>query len=479
MREAIAPALALRRIAKHFGRVTALDNVDCTIRAGTVHALLGENGAGKTTLMRIAFGLLRPESGSVQRNGSIVRFHSPADAIAAGIGMVQQHFSLVPALTVAENVALGGRGRFRDADAAERVRSICAATGWSLDPHRRVDDLPIGMQQRVEILKAFARSATLLILDEPTAVLAPSESRELLRELRAFAAAGNAVVLITHKLRDALDGADDITVLRQGRVVHSGVANGVAESALVEAILGHRAPAPAMRSSTQGSVVLRARNVTVADTHGVARLHRASATVCSGEIVGIAGVEGNGQSELLRVLAGRVAPTSGTVEVPAAVGFVPADRYRDALVPEYTLVENFALAGCGQRRGVMRWRELESKTRALLSEFEVVAQGPLARASSLSGGNQQRFIVGRELSIGREALVCENPTRGLDAHAAEAVYARLRRARDEGVAIALYSSDLDELLLLADRILVCFAGEVGGVARSAAAIAGALVGKTE
>jgi simple sugar transport system ATP-binding protein len=474
------PALELRGIVKHFGGVTALDTADCTVRRGSVHAVLGENGAGKTTLMRIAYGLIRPERGAIERNGERVQFPTPSAAIAAGIAMVQQHFSLVPELTVAENVALGGRGRFDAVEAAKRVSAIGDATGLTLDARARVADLPVGAQQRVEIIKALARSATLLILDEPTAVLTPNESRELSAQLRAFAAAGNAVVFVTHKLRDALDVADDITVLRGGRTAHTTSASDASESSLIEAMLGERIPVPPITlATTPGRTMLRAHNATVTDDRGTAVLRNASVTVCAGEILGVAGVEGNGQRELLRVLAGRTAPSAGSVDRPITVGFVPEDRQRDALALELTLTENVALAGAARRRGLIHWGEMEEETRSLLTDFEVMSEGPSARAISLSGGNQQRFVLGRELRMNPQALICENPTRGLDVRAAALVYAKLRQARAAGAAIVLYSADLDELLLIADRVVVCFRGEVRNVARTATAITRALVGGGE
>jgi simple sugar transport system ATP-binding protein len=445
------------------------------VRAGKVHALLGENGAGKTTLMRIAFGLLAPDDGSVLRDGRRVRYGSPADAIGDGIGMVHQHFSLVPAMTVAENVALGGRGRFSPVVAEARVRAAADAAGFALDPRARVATLSVAMQQRVEILKALAHNAKVLILDEPTAVLPPAEARVLLTQLRAYASAGRAVVLITHKLREALESADDVSVLRRGVVVLSGPAAHMGEPEIVEAMVGSRPTPPPRTAREPGPPVLSLTDVSVR-ADGVDRLVHANLVVHACEIVGVAGVEGNGQRELLRVLSGRLAPTAGRVAIPAEVGFVPEDRHRDGMIGEFSLAENFALAGAGARRGVVEWSAMRTAAAAVMSEFDVRASGPDAPASALSGGNQQRFVLGRALRTSPVAIVAENPSRGLDVQATVSVHAQLRSARDGGAAVVVYTSDLDELLELADRVVVCCAGRVIAVERSLGAIGRALVG---
>ncbi|HXD21733.1 MAG TPA: ATP-binding cassette domain-containing protein, partial [Gemmatimonadaceae bacterium] len=343
-------ALTLRGISRQFGSTVALDGAQLEVREGTLHALLGENGAGKTTLMRLAFGMLRPDAGSIEMNGVPRHWRSSADAIGAGIGMVHQHFLLVPAMTVAENVALGDRGLFRAFDpraAAERVRTIGAETGLALDPAARVADLPVGAQQRLEIVKALARDAKILILDEPTAVLSPAESQELYGWLRSFVARGRTVVLITHKVREALALADDVTVLRRGRTVLTGTPAGVGEAAVIDAMVGAPVasdPAPpGSASAAPGQTVASLHGVSVTDDRGITRLRDATVDLRAGEIVGIAGVEGSGQRELLRVIAGRLRPGRGRVGLPARIGFVPEDRLRDALIPAMTLVENFAL----------------------------------------------------------------------------------------------------------------------------------------
>ncbi len=475
-------ALSLRGVTKQFGSTVALDGAQFDVRAGTLHALLGENGAGKTTLMRLAFGMLRPDAGTIEAGGTARHWRSSADAIAAGIGMVHQHFLLVPAMTVEENVSLGDRGLFRGFDprvAADRVRRIGAETGLVLDPAARVADLPVGAQQRLEIIKALARDAKILILDEPTAVLSPAESQELYSWLRSFVARGRTAVLITHKVREALAIADDVTVLRRGRAVLSGRPRELAESAVIAAMIGSAATdevqLPAA-GSTAGVSVISLQHVSMTDGRGVHRLRDVSMEVCAGEIVGIAGVEGSGQHELLRVLAGRLAPDGGGVRLPARIGFVPEDRLRDALIPTMTLVENLALKEAGSARGSVRWTSYEARALGTIRKHDVHTSGVCSLASALSGGNQQKFVLGRELEGSPDALVVENPTRGLDIRATSLVLAELRSARASGVAVAMYSSDLDEVLSIADRMIVCFDGRATDTPVEADAVARALLG---
>ena len=467
-------ALVLRDVRRAFGETVALDGAYCAVRRGTVHALLGENGAGKTTLMRIAFGLLQPDAGEVLLEGRAVHFRSSGDAIAAGIGMVHQHFMLVPAFTAAENVALGGQGHFDARQTAVRVRTIGRETGLVVDPEVRVRDLPVGAQQRLEIVKALAHDARILILDEPTAVLAPAESDDLLRWLRRFAEGGGTAVLITHKLREALAVADDLTVLRRGRTVLSAARAEVDEHAVVAALvgeadgtLGHaNARAAGVRRTEKMArespdPILALDDVSYVDARGVTRLQGATLAVRAGEIVGLLGVEGAGQRELLRILAGRLAPTRGRVTRPERVGFIPEDRLHDALIPSLSLTENLALADAGRLRGLIRWSTVAARTRALMARADVRASAPSTRASTLSGGNQQKFVVARERALAERALVAENPTRGLDLRAAARVRAELAEP-GEGVepAVVFYSADIDEVLAIADRVLVCFDGRV-------------------
>ena len=480
--DATKPALSLVGITRHFGNVTALDDATMHVQPGTVHALLGENGAGKTTLMRVAFGLVQPDAGSIALSGQTVRFASPSAALAAGMGMVHQHFTLVPAMTVAENVALGGRGRFSLKEWAARVREIGERTGLVLDPLARVSELPVGAQQRCEIVKALARDVRVLILDEPTAVLAPSEAQELLRWVKNFTLAGHAVVLITHKLRDALAVASNVTVLRLGKSVLNAAVSDINEGELAAAMLGS---APIKGAPIKGTgapkhdttrVVLRLRNATLRDKQHVVRVNRASLDVRAGEIVGVAAVEGAGQRELLRLLSGRLVQSEGDVQLPAHIGFVPEDRHNDAMLLDRSLVENVALRDAGSREGRMPWHALQRATRTIISELQVRAGGADVEARTLSGGNQQKLILGRELADQPEALVVENPTRGLDFRAASAVHDALRAARTAGTAVVVYSSDLDEVLSLADRVVVMHAGQLSEVASDREIVGRAMLG---
>ncbi|HUF26687.1 MAG TPA: ATP-binding cassette domain-containing protein [Gemmatimonadaceae bacterium] len=478
------PALELHGIHVRFGDVHALRGATFAARERSVHALLGENGAGKTTLMRVAFGLLRPESGVMRLHGTELRPGSPADAIEAGIGMVHQHFTLVRAMTVAENVALGAHEsgqswRFDAERACARVREIGAATGLHLPPDALVSTLAVGAQQRLEIVKALERDARVLILDEPTAVLSPAESDELLRRLRRLADEGRTVVLITHKLREALAVADEITVLRHGRTVLRAPAGDLDGQSLAAAMLGtppETAGRAAAAAAHRGPVVISARNLGLRDQHGTWRIRSATFDVRAGEIVGVAAVEGSGHRDLLRALAGRRVANDGTISLPPDVGFVPEDRQHDALALELSLTENVALRGAGRRRGIVAWDMVARHTRDLLDAFDVRARDELITARALSGGNQQKLVLARELDGAPAALVAENPTRGLDIRAADSVRDRLLAARDAGTAVVLYSSDIDEALALAGRMLVVFDGTVREVPHDRAAIGAAMIG---
>lgn len=452
--------LALTGITKRYGSTVALDDVTMHCRRGCVHALLGENGAGKTTLMRIAFGLTAPDAGEMRARNRIIA--TPADAIAAGLGMVHQHFTNVPAMTVAENVALGGHGIFDAKRAGEKVADIARRTGLVLDPNARVERLPVSAQQRLEIAKALAHDARVLILDEPTAVLAPEETDELLRWLRAFASEGNAVVLITHKLREALAIADDVTVLRRGRVAMSGSAAGATVESLSSALLGEEPAAEGERNVAYaaGNVVASLTGVSALDDRGVTALRDATLQVRGGEIAGVAAVEGAGQRELLRVLAGRLQPSMGSAIIPQNVAFVPEDRHRDALILDFSATENVVLKDAGARRGRVRWLAERRRTSVLISDYDVRGGDSTTRVRALSGGNQQKLVLARELEGKPSLVVAENPTRGLDIRASRAVLGRLRAAASGGAAVVVYSSDLDEVLSIATRVLVVHAGHV-------------------
>ncbi|MDQ8164301.1 MAG: ATP-binding cassette domain-containing protein [Gemmatimonadota bacterium] len=487
---ALADTLELQNISKRYGSTVALAGASLIARPGALHVLLGENGAGKTTLLRVASGLTTADAGSIIHRGHAVRWQTRAAALNAGISIVQQHFSLVPAMTVAENVALADRGmlaRFSMASAAAHVRHLCAEVGLDLDPGATVGTLSVSAQQRVEIVKTIAHGAPVLILDEPTAVLSPSEAESLFEWLRGFAAMGHTVIAITHRIREAMRFADSITVLRGGKTVFASDGPFTDDRPLLEAILGESrglddrmVEVPSTPGSGSGrdidGVAVSLAGVSVTDGNGVPRLRDVNCSIRAGAIVGVAGVEGAGQRELLRVIAGRLVPTAGSVVHDRQAGFVPEDRQREAVIPEFSLTENFALRGSGARRGLIRWSVIASETKAAMQRADVRAASAESAAQTLSGGNQQRFVFARETVGAPRVIVAENPTRGLDVRAAAEMVRRLRDARDAGAAIVVYSSDVHELVALADRALVCFGGAVREVAVSAEAIGSALVG---
>ncbi len=460
-------ALALTNIYKRFGSVHALRGADFTLRPGVIHALLGENGAGKTTLMQIAAGMLRPDSGEIRVGDTARPALTPRRARALGIGMVHQHFTSVPAFTVAENVALAAGWPVSPGPLRERVRELCGRVGLPLDPDAVVGQLSVGLRQRLEIVKALAADARILLLDEPTAVLAPTEVEGLLAVIRRFTEGGGAAVLITHKLDEALGAADEVTVLRHGQVVLAGAAAGMAPSALAAAMIGDAPPATSPPASLpldedkRPSVRLDSLEVAREGGFGMA-LRGVSLTVRRGEIVGLAAVEGNGQREVLRAVAGRLFPLRGLREVAEPVAFIPEDRTTEGLIPEMTLTQNLVLgsdpSAPWMRGAGVDWREARLRTAELLQEYGVAAPGPDVPASALSGGNQQRVVIARELARRPAVVVAENPTRGLDIRATAEIHGRLRRAAAEGAAVLLYSSDLDEVLALATRVLVASRG---------------------
>lgn len=484
--------LTLEGIAKRFGSTDALTDASLSLRPGTIHALLGENGAGKTTLMRVAYGLIQPDRGTIRdAEGRLLRFPSPAAAIRARIGMVHQHFTVVHAMTVGENVALGMHGTFDRQATGRRVREIAATLGVKIDPDAIVGTLGAPAQQQVEIIKALARDATVLILDEPTAVLAPLEAERLLAQLRTLADTGLSVVLITHKLREALAIADDVTVLRRGSTVLVAPASGMSERALASAMVGDGSdagpglmdlPSPGAAPDIEGSSrrpVVRLRGISVTDERAVMRVHAVDLDVFAGEIVGIAGVEGSGVRELLRTIAGRTRVAAGSLERSATSGFVPEDRHREAVVLDFSLTENVALRNAGARRGLTPWRALRERARNMLDTFDIRASDTESTVRALSGGNQQKLVLARELEGSPELLVAENPTRGLDLRATTAVHERLRAARMAGMAVVMYSSDLDELLEISDRTFAMFGGRLVPVPRDRHAIGQAMLGTGE
>jgi ABC-type uncharacterized transport system ATPase subunit len=459
--------------------VHALRGADFTLYPGEVHALLGENGAGKTTLMQVADGLVRPDAGRIRVGDADRSALTPSEARRLGIGMVHQHFTGIPAFTVAENVALATGWPVTPGALRERVRQAGERIGLPLDPDVRTGRLSVGLKQRLEIVKAVAADARILLLDEPTAVLAPAEVAELLDVIRRFTASGGAAVLITHKLDEALAAADRVTVLRRGAVVVQALRGELDPAGLAAAMIGGE-PVPrspgAVPSRTDGPPAIRAEALEVARESGYGlALRQGSLEVRPGEIVGVAAVEGNGQRELLRAVAGRVHPLRGRLEVARPVAFIPEDRTSEGLIPELTLTENVVL-GSGTdapwtRGGRIDWRAAERHTAELLRAYDVVAAGPRAPASSLSGGNQQKVVIARELSRRPRVVVAENPTRGLDLRATAAVHARLREAAEAGAAVLVHSSDLDEVLELAGRVLV--------VSRGVVAEPGAAAGREE
>ena len=452
----MSPVLQLRNISKRFGSVVALDTVSFELARGEVHGLLGENGAGKSTLMHVAFGMISPDAGEVLVQDTPVRFRTPRDAKQAGVGMVHQHFTSVPELTVAENLWLAA-GRFGhpvgrpDGSTGTGVAGRLRARLWEgLSPAARVADLPVGAKQRLEILQALATGAEILLLDEPTAVLAPPETAELLALLREYAAAGGAVVLITHKLTEVFSAVDRVTVMRGGRVQLTGPLIDQTMPGLTAAMVGRSDLVPT--SSDAGAV-------------GPVLVRVDDLTVRGGEIVGIVAVEGNGQRELLRRLAG-VAPRDGA-EVTGPVAFIPEDRTTEGLIPAFSLTENLVLGLAGDprwRRGaLLDWRTAAARMGELVDEFSIRAPGPEAAARTLSGGNQQKVVFARALEAKPRVIVAENPTRGLDVQATWFVHERFRRAALDGAAVVVYSTDLDEVLTIATRVVVVSRGRLRSV----------------
>jgi len=461
------PALELKGISKRFAQVEALAGVDFTLNQGEIHALLGENGAGKSTLMRVAFGLVEPDAGAVAVGGRAVRLRDPTDARRLGVGMVHQHFTSIPAFSVAENVALAAGWPLRPRQLAERVRRLAESSGILIDPVLMVADLSAGLKQRLEVLKALAADPRVLLLDEPTSVLSPPDAETLLRRVQAFRDRGMATVLITHKLREAMAIADRVTVLRKGRVVHTGAVRDETAGGLAGYMLGEPMTAELPRRTAMGQppgeVRIRAEGLAIERLGGSGTgLRSASLVVRAGELVGVAAVEGNGQRELLRAIAGLARPASGRLEVTRPTGFIPEDRTTEALIAPFTLTENLVLSqgrSAPWIRGPwVEWDRAERRTAELIESFGVRATGPVATAASLSGGNQQRMVIAETLERRPAVLLAENPTRGLDLRAAAEVMDRLRTAAAGGVAVVVHLSDLDELLAVADRIVVLAEG---------------------
>jgi general nucleoside transport system ATP-binding protein len=463
----MAPVLELRGITKQFGPVQALRGADFILEEGEIHALLGENGAGKSTLMGIAFGLVRPDAGEILVRGTAQQIGGPRDARRLGIGMVHQHFTSVPALTVAENMGLAAGWPVTPAHLSRQVRALGEQTGLPIDPAVRAEDLPAALKQRLEVLKALATDARILLLDEPSSVLSPAEADSLLNRIQDFRSRGMSAVLITHKLDEAIRVADRITVLRRGEVVHTGPASAEPAARLAALMIGDPAWAPQQLrySSLTAEVRVQSRGVAVerSGPSGTS-LREATFTVRAGEVVGVAAVEGNGQRELLRAVGGLLSPSRGDLLVSAPVSFVPEDRTTEALIGSFTLAENLAMSQSKSAPWIrgpwLDWAAVERRTQELLEEFSVRAPGPRTPASALSGGNQQRMVLAAALEKRPAVLVAENPTRGLDIKATAEIHTRLREAATRGVAVLFHSSDLDEVVELADRVLVVREGQV-------------------
>ncbi|HEY8498242.1 MAG TPA: ABC transporter ATP-binding protein [Limnochordales bacterium] len=478
------PLVQLRGIVKRFPGVVANDGVDLDLYPGEILALLGENGAGKTTLMNIVYGLLQPDAGEIRLEGRPVVFRSPADAMRAGIGMVHQHFMLVPVMTVAENVVLGAepvRGRFvLDVGRAVRdVEAISRRFGFQVDPAARVGELPVGVQQRVEIIKVLYRQARVLILDEPTAVLTPQEVDELFRILRGLKEAGHAIVFITHKLKEALAIADRIVVLRQGRVVGQTAPAQTSEAELAAMMVGHGVALEVEKGPARpGEPALEVEGLWVFDDRGLPAVQGVDLQVRAGEVVGVAGVQGNGQTELMEALVGLRPAAAGRVRVlgrPLArlsvraltemgVAYIPEDRQRDGLILAFPLYENLFLNRYyrppASRRGMLRPEVLRRQAEELARAFDIRAASVDAPVATLSGGNQQKVIIAREFSRPLRLLLASQPTRGLDVGSVEYIHRRILEQRDQGAGVLLVSTELEEILALSDRIAVMYRGRI-------------------
>ncbi len=485
MTEASPPALELRGITKKFGSVVANDRVDFDVRAGEVHALLGENGAGKSTLMSVLYGLYKPDAGEILIDGKAVEITSPSAAIELGIGMVHQHFMLVRVMTVAENIVLGqepSRRGVLDLKAARaRVRELSERYGLNVDPDARIEDITVGAEQRVEILKALYRDARILVLDEPTAVLTAQEVRELTDVLNRLKRDGTAIVFISHKLGEVLEVADRITVLRRGKKVDTVPRQGATELSLARLVVGRDVMLSVDKPPGKaGPPLLEVSDLHVRDDRELEKVSGLSLSVRAGEIVALAGVDGNGQQELVDAVTGLRAPESGSVTIDgreiagrgvraatdAGVAHIAEDRQRRGLVLPFTLAENLALreyrAPELSARGWLRLRRMKERAEKLLSEFDVRGGGPDSYAAALSGGNQQKVAVAREIASDPKVLVAHQPTRGLDVGAIEFVHRRLIEEREKGRAVLLVSLEYEEVRALADRILVMYEGKIVG-----------------
>ncbi|AEJ62103.1 ABC transporter related protein [Spirochaeta thermophila DSM 6578] len=471
-------------IVKDFPGIRANDHVTLRVREGTIHALLGENGAGKSTLMNILFGLHHPDSGVIRVRGREVKVSNPNVATSLGIGMVHQHFKLVHNFTVADNIVMGSeprRGPFLDIETArQKVARISREYGLEVDPDARIEDLSVGTQQRVEILKMLYRDARILIFDEPTAVLTPQEIEELMEIMRKLAGSGKTIILITHKLKEIKEVADECSVLRRGRLVATFPVSDVSEEEMAELMVGREVSFKVEKDAPRpGAPALEIREISVRNERGILAVEGLSLTVREGEILGLCGVDGNGQRELLYALAGLLPVESGRIllagkditreptrrKLDAGLGFVPEDRQRHGLVLEFSVGENLVIHDYGRppfsRYGILRYETIYEHAETLMSQFDVrAARGARTSAGELSGGNQQKAIIAREVHRSPRVLVVAQPTRGLDVGAIEYIHRRIVEERDKGRAILLISFDLDEILDLSDRIAVIYRGKI-------------------
>ena len=477
--------LELRGITKRFGSLVANDHIDLTVEPGEIHCLLGENGAGKSTLMNVLYGLYQADEGQILLGDEVQHFSGPGDAMAAGIGMVHQHFMLIPVFTVAENVMLGHEdttfgGRLDLAGAREKVREISSRFGFDVDPDALIDDLPVGVQQRVEIIKALSRDAKVLVFDEPTAVLTPQETDELMAIMRQLKETGTSIVFITHKLREVREVADRITVIRLGKVVGEASPTETNEE-LASLMVGRAVDLTVDKGPAHpGKAALVVDHLSVVDSRNQIVVNNVSFTVYEGEILAIAGVQGNGQTELVEAIMGLQHRVRGGIELnghsirgsvrktlDAGVGFIPEDRTEDGLVGEFTISENLMLDRYHKppfaRMGTLQLGYLDEFAREKITEFDIRAQGIGTHVARLSGGNQQKVVLARELSRELSLFVAAQPTRGLDVGSVEFVHTRIIQTRDAGVPVIVVSTELDEVVALADRIAVMYRGTIVGI----------------
>ncbi|MET4782076.1 ABC transporter ATP-binding protein [Glaciihabitans sp. UYNi722] len=478
--------LELRGITKRFGALVANDHINLVVQPGEIHCLLGENGAGKSTLMNVLYGLYQAEEGEILLDDVVQHFAGPGDAMAAGIGMVHQHFMLIPVFTVAENVMLGHEqtkfgGRLDLAAARSQVRAISSRFGFDIDPDALVDDLPVGVQQRVEIIKALSRDAKVLVFDEPTAVLTPQETDELIVIMRQLKEAGTSIVFITHKLREVREVADRITVIRLGKVVDEASPTAT-NTELASLMVGRAVELTVQKKpATPGDPAFVIRNLSVIDAHGQLVVNDVSFEVRAGEILAIAGVQGNGQTELTEAILGLQPRVTGSISLDGAelrrasvrtvldagVGFVPEDRGEDGLIAEFTIAENLMLDRSDKppfvKAGSLQLGALAEFAEEKVKEFDIRAQGIGTHAGRLSGGNQQKVVLARELSRDLRLFVAAQPTRGLDVGSIEFVHTRIVATRDAGTPVIVVSTELDEVVALADRIAVMYRGGIVGI----------------